>query len=150
MQGCQPPDQAAQTAGSHKHLLLAILGMKCLTHAHKSCSLLVLPFKVYCLHRRWAQLMKRIKTCLSNNSLKRYIKSQNIQSWKGPVRTIEFNSWLHSGSPKYQTRITPLHWCATLVGQSDHSSSFRLKEVLTSEWREQYFRTSVYTATINM
>lgn len=31
------------------------------------------------------------------------IESKNIPSWKGPVRIIKSNSWLHTGLPKNQT-----------------------------------------------
>jgi len=34
------------------------------------------------------------------------IESWNIPSWKRPIRIIEANTWLYSGPPKNQTRLS--------------------------------------------
>ena len=43
-------------------------------------------------------------------------RTQNMPSWKGPIRTIESNSWLHTPLPKIQT-----HHLKALSKRSFHS-----------------------------
>jgi len=46
--------------------------------------------------------MPQIAWCKTQNSLL-FVEWQNIPSWKEPIRIMESNSWLHTGSPKNQT-----------------------------------------------
>ena len=52
------------------------------------------------------------------------LESQNILSWKGPVRTIKSNSRFHTGPPKIQTlclRALSRHSLNSSTGGHAHS-----------------------------
>lgn len=71
-----------------------------------------------------------------------------IPSWKGPIRTIESSSWIHTAPPKFQTIF--LGTSSNLSGQH-HPTTFPVRflqggDTLTQEWPSELPRMSCYPA----